>query len=797
MEHALSLIESIDKGQEKPAALRKAEKELDVALANCDEIHYRVLELLNNENIEQEIEWIRNIHARYTSVSAKAETLIDKERKSESTQKQNLLQLEKVKMPQFTGDIREYPRFKTDFNTQVLPVINKENAAYILRSCLDKDAAGAVKSTDDNLESLWKRLDEVFGDPAKVVDVIMNSIQVTRVITEGQRKKLLDFINIIENGYRDLQRLGLEKEITTTSSVSMIEKKLPADLKREWARLVSCADSNIDKTDKFPSLLQFLLDQNSAIEYENSELRTTNEYRAKGSAHYVQREEEMNAQTQSARRRCLLHDDANHWTSECKLYLSKSVKEKRKILKEKGACWSCLRRGHRIQDYVPNAGIDRPVGEVDALIGFNYANFHPQREQSVEHLLLLKNRFGRCIGGTHPKVKEDTKHHELNNIQFLREVSPSVEDFYKIENLGIECKPRCGGCKCGRCPLGSKNYTLKEERELALIEENLNYDEKAREWIAQYPWLKDPSELPDNKKAAIGKLISTEKRLSRNTEHAKVYQQQIDDMLNRKVARKLTEDELKEYKGPIHYISYHEVLKPDSKTTPVRIVFNSSANYMGHILNDYWAKGPDLLNNILGILVRFRENPVAFIGDIKKMYHTVATTTLDHHTHRFLWRDMNSNKEPDTYVIQRVSFGDKPSGAIATVALRKTAEMSKDRYPEATEIILTNTYMDDIIESVDTESKAKQLTDDIENLLEQGGFKLKEWIYSGIQSNKNDEQVVIESHTTTERVLGVVWTPRTDEFTFKVQMTLSQRKNAHQGEQHLMAPIKRRKLRLV
>ena len=304
MEHALSLIESIDKGQEKPAALRRAEKELDVALANCDEIHYRVLELLNKENIEQEIEWIRNIHARYTSVSAKAETLIDNERKSESTQKQNLLQLEKVKMPQFTGDIREYPRFKTDFNTQVLPVINKENAAYILRSCLDKDAAGAVKSTDDNLELLWKRLDEVFGDPAKVVDVIMNSIQATRVITEGQSKKLLDFINIIENGYRDLQRLGLEKEITTTSSVSMIEKKLPADLKREWARLVSCADSNIDKTDKFPSLLRFLLDQKSAIEYENSELRTTNEYRAKGSAHYVQREEEMNAQTQSARRRC-------------------------------------------------------------------------------------------------------------------------------------------------------------------------------------------------------------------------------------------------------------------------------------------------------------------------------------------------------------------------------------------------------------------------------------------------------------------------------------------------------------
>ena len=151
-------------------------------------------------------------------------------------------------------------------------------------------------------------------------------------------------------------------------------------------------------------------------------------------------------------------------------------------------------------------------------------------------------------------------------------------------------------------------------------------------------------------------------------------------MVNRGVARKLIKTELRNYKGPIHYISHHEVLKPDSKSTPVSIVFNSSANYMGHVLNEYWAKGPDLLNNILGVLLRFREYEVAFIGDIKKMYHTVATNFLDQHTHRFLWRDMETTKEPDIYVIQRVSFGDKPSGTIATVALRKTAEMGKDQF---------------------------------------------------------------------------------------------------------------------
>ena len=43
------------------------------------------------------------------------------------------------------------------------------------------------------------------------------------------------------------------------------------------------------------------------------------------------------------------------------------------------------------------------------------------------------------------------------------------------------------------------------------------------------------------------------------------------------------------------------------------------------------------------------------------------------------------------YVIQRVSFGDKPSGTIATVALRKTAEMGQNDYPHAARVIKENT----------------------------------------------------------------------------------------------------------
>ena len=126
----------------------------------------------------------------------------------------------------------------------------------------------------------------------------------------------------------------------------------------------------------------------------------------------------------------------------------------------------------------------------------------------------------------------------------------------------------------------------------------------------KYAWFKGPKNLPDNKQAVMGMLKSTEKRLSKNRSYAEMYQQQIDDMIQCKVARKLPAFELEEYRGLIHYISHHEVMKPDSESTPCHIVFNSSAKFLGHTLNEYWAKEPDLLNNLLGVLIHLRENRI-------------------------------------------------------------------------------------------------------------------------------------------------------------------------------------------
>ena len=72
-------------------------------------------------------------------------------------------------------------------------------------------------------------------------------------------------------------------------------------------------------------------------------------------------------------------------------------------------------------------------------------------------------------------------------------------------------------------------------------------------------------------------------------------------MVKRGIASNFFKEVVENDKGPIHFLAHHEIHNPKSTSTPLRIVFNPSSSFKGHILNDYYAKGPYLLNDMLGI----------------------------------------------------------------------------------------------------------------------------------------------------------------------------------------------------
>ena len=111
--------------------------------------------------------------------------------------------------------------------------LDKDSVCNIVRSCLEREPAETVKGIEYDITEMWKRLDEKYGDPAKLTDTIVNTIQNIRPIKEEENKRFIQLVDAVEDGYKDPKRLGLEREITTTSSVNIIERILPANIKRE------------------------------------------------------------------------------------------------------------------------------------------------------------------------------------------------------------------------------------------------------------------------------------------------------------------------------------------------------------------------------------------------------------------------------------------------------------------------------------------------------------------------------------------------------------------------------------
>ena len=226
------------------------------------------------------------------------------------------MELNRVELPKFSGEVRDYPRFKTDFQNQVMPHTASEHAAaYTLRSCLNKRGQDVIKLVD-TLKEIWEKLDEEFRDPSMLSDIIIN---IKRFRMRDDKRKLIEFIEVIEQGCHDLRRLKMEKEISNTAVVSMIEAKLPEETRRKWAEKVCSDESEVSRKDKFPHLLKFLQETKRTLKYMNADLRDP----GRGNVQSTSKPRYVNFTTQEEKTiklKCLVHD-TGHSTEVCRAYI--------------------------------------------------------------------------------------------------------------------------------------------------------------------------------------------------------------------------------------------------------------------------------------------------------------------------------------------------------------------------------------------------------------------------------------------------------------------------------------------
>jgi len=195
-------------------------------------------------------------------------------------------------------------------------------------------------------------------------------------------------------------------------------------------------------------------------------------------------------------------------------------------------------------------------------------------------------------------------------------------------------------------------------------------------------------------------------------------------------ARLLEEDDKN-----VRYIPHHAVFREDRATTKCRVVFDSSNKTSdGVSLNSCLLKGPKLQPDIGHVLIRFRCHPVGLMADIKKMFLQIKLKRQDQNTHRFLWRDLQTDRKPDVYCMTRVTFWNTPSPFLSIATIHKHAKDHESEYPKAANEVKANMYVDDLLTGAPEDDSALQLKEDLRSLLSKGGFELT----MGVKFTEND-----------------------------------------------------------
>lgn len=196
------------------------------------------------------------------------------------------------------------------------------------------------------------------------------------------------------------------------------------------------------------------------------------------------------------------------------------------------------------------------------------------------------------------------------------------------------------------------------------------YQNGGNSWVAPLPFRSSRPELPSNREQALKRLHSLRKTLDWNPEMKKQYTEFIQNMLNNDHAEDAPPLESDKENW---YLPSFGVYHPQ-KSDQVRVVFDSSAEFEGLSLNKVLLSGPDLNNTLLGVLMCFRKEPVAFSADVQQMFYCFEVRE-DHRDYlRFLWyEDNDPSKNICDYRMKVHVFGNSPSPAVAIYCMRRAA----------------------------------------------------------------------------------------------------------------------------
>lgn len=423
----------------------------------------------------------------------------------------------------------------------------------------------------------------------------------------------------------------------------------------------------------------------------------------------------------------------------------------------------------KLADVIPRENETSPI---ELLIGNDYyLDFiHGEKIEIQPGLYLLASKLGWVLSGRTTDTKDDISESSMLVITYGSNINKSnaftsvdasippkteLEDFWNMESIGIVDKPT----------------STDDEIAMEKFHDTLEY--KDNRYQVTWPWKEDKPDLPTNKELALGRLNTLVNRMKHRPELLQKYDQVMRDQLQKGMIEKVNDIQSD---GIVHYIPHHPVITPEKTTTKLRVVYDASAkmNKEKKSLNECLYRGPVMLHDLCGMLIRFRIHPIAMVADIEKAFLQISIQRNQRNVTRFFWLKDIDNPTMSRANIQEYRFCRVPFGVISSpFLLGATIEHHLDSYnSDVADKIKNDIYVDNLITGVDSVSEAKALYTEAKAMFNEGSMNLRAWI------SNNDE--VNATFTTADKaevkslkVVGHKWNIADDTIFLKTTITNS------------------------
>jgi len=287
---------------------------------------------------------------------------------------------------------------------------------------------------------------------------------------------------------------------------------------------------------------------------------------------------------------------------------------------------------------------------------------------------------------------------------------PSLERLWSLETIGI------------RDPLTPNN----DDETLHKFCEGIKYSEGRYHIV--WPWKQQQFQLDDNYELAFRRLISLVNRLQQDPELMQKYNGIINQQLQKGIVEKVDNFTVSGVRS--HYLPHHPILTPSKATTKVRIVYDASAKAQrsSSSLNECLHRGPIILPDLIGLLLRFRLHWIVILADVERAFLQIGIQEADRDVTRFLWlRHVDRSVDNDNvcvYRFCRVPFGLTCSPFLLGATLKY--HLQQEGTPLALNI-MNNIYVDNVLVGAESSKQAYMIYQEAKAMFKKASMNLREW----------------------------------------------------------------------